>query len=146
MRYSIWRNDAQVAELVVPFHTAQKLDVSGMVRPDDRFADILPITQMRIWRGGEFETHLLQAQENDSRVPTAQAALSAGNSVAIQADEALQLRDAYGNIVAARIIMIKPVNIPNGNGEFPDACHAAGLFGIGWSIYVRLAEDNGAPM
>jgi len=47
--------------------------------------------------------------------------------------------DDSGAVIDVDFITINPMEIPDGSGEFPDACRAAGIPpGPGWAIAVHF--------
>lgn len=136
MLYSLWRNGELMAELVVPFPVSKPGMVCGMLRISERFTDIGEIMQsrVRIFPGAPVFIHHITDEDRATAGFVALSPMSTEQARGVPPVEQFELRDDHGEPMVVDSIWIRPMEIPDGAGELPDACHAVGLSGAGWMI------------
>lgn len=136
MPYSLWRNGELMAELVVSFPVSKPGMVSGMLSIAERFTDIREIMQsrVRIFPGAPVFIHHITDEDRAQAGFVALSPMSTEQALGAPPAEQFELRDDHGEPMVADSIWIRRIEIPDGAGELPDACHAVGLSGAGWMI------------
>jgi hypothetical protein len=141
MAYSLWRNNELLGDLAVPFPASGPDTVAGMLRPTAAFTDIGELMQTRLPTLQRTFVHLHHFTGQEESGPVALQPMTPEQAVGIPPDRQLELRDDRGTAVPVDMIMINPIGIPDGVGEFPDACRAAGLAGSGWTMVAHLVAE-----
>jgi len=143
MPCSLWRNAELMADLVVPFPTPQSDTVCGMLRVAERFTDISELVQsrMRIFPGAVFIHHFTDENQAPAKTVTL-CPMSVEQPRGVPSAEQFELRNDQGEPMALDSIWIRRIEVPEGAGAFPDACHAVGLSGSCWMIIAGREREH----
>jgi hypothetical protein len=142
MPCSLWRNGERMADLVVPFPVSKPGMVCGMLRISERFTDVREImqTRVRIFPGAPVFVHHVTDEDWARAETVALSPMSTEQARGAPPAEQFELRDEHGEPMVVDSIWIRRIDIPEGAGEFPKACQAVGLSGVGWMI---IASPHG---
>jgi hypothetical protein len=137
--YTLWRNGVLLARMAIPFRGSSTDGFAGLLIPAPEFNDVGALMQshVSIVPGSPVFQHRHSAAPNSG--PVALTPMTEAEARGVPMHEQLMVLDESGAVVDADFITINPMEIPDGSGEFPDACRAAGIApGPGWAIAVHF--------
>jgi hypothetical protein len=139
----LWRNGVLLGRMAVPFNGSDARGFAGLLIPTPEFTDIGALLQSRthFLPGAPVFLHRDFARANPG--PVALKPLSAEERRGVPLDQQFVVLDESGRSLDSPFISIHAMDIPDGIGEFPDACRAAGIpAGPGWTIAVHFPPPN----